>query len=202
VASLIDPTNYEYPLWQKNLPSSQLDVDRLDYLRRDSFFTGAGYGHFDWYRILHTFELNGPMTMARDLVWMEKAALAIEEYVFARYYMYWNVYLHKTTRGFEKIIQAMWQRARQLRTDGIDVNMTNCFAKRADMSPYDFVHLTCHALGGEIKGRTKLQKTDYFLGVLTDSLPELGYRPHFYGPYSAEVAGAVGKLRARGFVDV
>ena len=48
VAALIEKGNDSAPLWQKNLLSSQLDVDRLDYLRRDSLFTGAGYGHFDW----------------------------------------------------------------------------------------------------------------------------------------------------------
>src|SRR5207244_3602276 len=101
VAALIDEDNHDYPCWQKNLLSSQLDVDRLDYLRRDSLFTGAGYGHFDWYRILNTFHLHGPMNIDRDLVWEEKAAFAIEEYIFARFYMYWNVYLHRRSCGFE-----------------------------------------------------------------------------------------------------
>lgn len=69
------------------------------------------------------------------------------------------------------------------------------------MNTYDFVHLTLHALGGSIQGRTKLQKVVYFLGVLTDSLPELGYSPHYYGPYSAEVAGALDRLRSIGFLE-
>ncbi len=69
------------------------------------------------------------------------------------------------------------------------------------MSAYDFVHLTLHALGGEIKGKTKLQKTMYFVGLLTETLDDLNYRPHFYGPYSAEVAGAVDRLRSLGFVE-
>lgn len=68
------------------------------------------------------------------------------------------------------------------------------------MSPYDFVHLSILALGDEIKGRTKLQKTIYFLGVLTDILPELGYRPHFYGPYSDAVAASVNRLKSLGFL--
>ena len=123
VAALVDSNNHDYPCWQENLLSSQLDVDRLDYLRRDSFFTGAGYGHFDWYRILHSFELHGPMDMDRDMIWLEKSALAIEEYVFARYYMYWCVYLHKTTRGFEKIVEAMWKYARSLHDAGTNVNL-------------------------------------------------------------------------------
>jgi HD superfamily phosphohydrolase len=122
VADLIDETNHVHPAWQKFLLSSQLDVDRLDYLRRDSLFTGAGFGHFDWFRILNTFEFH-EADGGRSIVWPEKSALAIEEYVFARYHMYQNVYLHKTTRGFEKMVVAMWQRARQLHTDGIDVGL-------------------------------------------------------------------------------
>src|SRR6185295_12263625 len=105
VAGLIDKDNHDYPCWQKNLLSSQLDVDRLDYLRRDSLFTGAGYGHFDYYRLLNTFEFVEEDD-ERGIVWPEKSMLAIEEYIFARYYMYQNVYLHKTTRGFEKLIEA------------------------------------------------------------------------------------------------
>lgn len=67
------------------------------------------------------------------------------------------------------------------------------------MNTYDFVHLALHAMGGEIRGKTKFQKTVYFLGLLTDTVEDLGYRPHFYGPYSSEVAGAADQLRALGF---
>lgn len=69
------------------------------------------------------------------------------------------------------------------------------------MNTYDFVHLTLLAMGGTIRGKTKLQKTVYFLGVITDDIEELGYRAHYYGPYSDEVANAVGRLRALGFVS-
>ncbi len=119
VADLIDSKNVKHPAWQRALMSSQLDVDRLDYLRRDSLFTGAGYGHFDWHRLLTTIQFHDGDT---DLVWPVKSALAIEEYIFARYYMYQNVYLHKTTRGFEALLQAMWNRANTLRANGTNVN--------------------------------------------------------------------------------
>lgn len=69
------------------------------------------------------------------------------------------------------------------------------------MSAYDFVHLAFHAIGGEICGTTKLQKTIYFLGVLTGALDQLGYRPHYYGPYSDTVAAALNRLKALGFVQ-
>jgi len=126
VAELIDSDDKTHPAWQRALMSSQLDVDRIDYLRRDSLFTGAGYGHFDWHRLLTTIEfLNGET----DLVWPAKSALAIEEYIFARYYMYQNVYLHKTTRGFEVLLQAMWKRADALRLDGTDINANPVLAR-------------------------------------------------------------------------
>jgi HD superfamily phosphohydrolase len=121
VAGLIDADNQDLPSWPKLLISSQLDMDRLDYLRRDSLITGAGYGHFDWYRLLNTFEIDEEP--GGDIVWPDKARLAIEEYIFARYYMYQNVYLHKTTRGFEKVIEAAWRRARTLYNDGGDAGL-------------------------------------------------------------------------------
>jgi len=123
VTALIEEDNDERPAWQKSLLSSQLDVDRLDYLRRDNLFTGAGYGHFDWYRILNTFKIHGPADGHRDLVWEEKSMYAIEEYVFARFYMYENVYHHRTTRGFEKILQALWKRARSMFDKGDDIGL-------------------------------------------------------------------------------
>jgi uncharacterized protein YwgA len=68
------------------------------------------------------------------------------------------------------------------------------------MTSYDFLHLTFLAAGGEIRGRTKVQKTAYFLGVLSNFLPELGFRPHFYGPYSDAISEALIKLKARDFL--
>lgn len=123
VADLIDPSNQDRPAWQKYLISSQLDMDRADYLRRDSLFTGAGYGHFDWHRLITTMEFEGDSPDQWEIVWGGKAKLAIEEYVFSRYYMYQNVYLHKTTRGFEQMLIAMWRRARELHEAGTDINL-------------------------------------------------------------------------------
>ena len=65
----------------------------------------------------------------------------------------------------------------------------------------DFVLLAIHAMDGKIQGKTKLQKIVYFLGNLTGQLDELGYRPHYYGPYSQEVADSVGSLKYLGFID-
>lgn len=119
-ADLIEKDNSTPLSWQKALLSSELDVDRLDYIRRDSLFSGAGYGHFDWHRILTTIKLQ-KIDGEKIPVWPKKSAMAIEEYVYSRFYMYQNVYLHKTTRGFEALLKAMWKRADELRHQQVDL---------------------------------------------------------------------------------
>jgi HD superfamily phosphohydrolase len=108
----------EAPLWQKSLISSQLDLDRLDYLRRDSLCSGAEYGHFDWFRIVHTMQLREKAIEGRQqgtfVVWPDKSKFAIEEYLFSRFYMYQNVYFHHTTRGYEGLLDRILTRAQDL----------------------------------------------------------------------------------------
>lgn len=120
VTALIQKDNHQRPPWQKTLLSSELDVDRLDYLRRDSYFTGSGYGHFDWNRILNSFNLHKMDEDFEILVWPEAALYPIEEYIFSRFYMYNNVYQHKTTRGFEKLVHSAWRRAKYMLEQGDD----------------------------------------------------------------------------------
>ena len=77
--------------------SSQLDTDRIDYLLRDSKMTGAGYGTFDleWMiNALRIGEVNGDTEVGLDSI---KGFSIAEDFVMARYYMYTNVYFHKTT---------------------------------------------------------------------------------------------------------
>jgi uncharacterized protein len=69
------------------------------------------------------------------------------------------------------------------------------------MKTYDFVHLVIHAVGDSVQGRTKLQKLVYFVGAITGNFERLGYRAHYYGPYSPEVAGAVQELRGLKFLE-
>ena len=69
------------------------------------------------------------------------------------------------------------------------------------MDAKDFVTLVLLAAEGEIRGNTKLQKMVYLLGLMTNSMDDLGYRPHFYGPYSDGVAGAITELKTIGAVD-
>lgn len=95
------------------LLSSQLDVDRMDYLLRDYYYTGTGYGIFDLERLIDKIALNN------DRVYVEDGGIhAIEQFVFARYYAYWQIYFHKTTRCFEKMLQKIWERACELYGEG------------------------------------------------------------------------------------
>jgi hypothetical protein len=96
------------------LLSSQLDADRVDYLLRDSKMTGAGYGSFDleWLiNVLRVGEYNGEVEVGLD---RNKGLSIAEDFVMARYYMYTNVYFHKTTRGAELIMDKIFERAREL----------------------------------------------------------------------------------------
>ncbi|MES2202703.1 MAG: HD domain-containing protein [candidate division FCPU426 bacterium] len=98
----------------KDLISSQLDVDRLDYLGRDAHYTGVNSGQVDLSRIIASLTL-GPGGRLRVT---ERGVLAIEEYFLARYFMYWKVYLHKTSRGLELILKNIIRRAKQLHAAG------------------------------------------------------------------------------------
>lgn len=125
--SLIRKTEWSQPQWMKSLISSQLDVDRIDYLLRDSYHTGVGYGEFDYYRLLHTMNLEaspkeeGQIRPAKHFSWPAKSKYAIEEYVLARFYMYQAVYFHKCTRGYEKLLDAVWRRAKELVAHGTKI---------------------------------------------------------------------------------
>lgn len=89
--------------------SSQLDADRLDYLLRDAYFTGASYGEIDVDRILRTMRV-----VNNKIVYKVSGMHAIEDYLMSRYQMYWQVYLHSTGRSFDLVIQRMLHHVREL----------------------------------------------------------------------------------------
>ena len=110
----------EYPKhFLHQLISSQLDMDRLDYLRRDSFFTGVTEGNIGSARIIKMLNV-----VDDRLVVEQKGIYSLENYLTTRRLMYWQVYLHKTAVGYEKILVNMLRRAKWLVQQGCDVFAT------------------------------------------------------------------------------
>ena len=103
---------YERPFFHQ-LISSQLDMDRLDYLRRDSFFTGVVEGRVGAQRILKTLRVH-PLEGGHDsrIVIESKGMYAVESFLIARRLMYWQVYLHKTVLAGDQVLHAAIHRAR------------------------------------------------------------------------------------------
>src|ERR1700744_5247388 len=98
------------------LVSGQLDMDRMDYLTRDSFFTGVSEGVIGYDRILKM------LTVHRgELMVEEKAIYSIEKFLVSRRLMYWQVYLHKTVLSAEKMLVRILERARELVLSGDSV---------------------------------------------------------------------------------
>jgi hypothetical protein len=92
------------------LVSSQLDCDRLDYLMRDSYFTGASYGHLDLDRILMALNYD---PVSQQLVVARKGQAAIEHYLVVRYFMYAQVYNHPKNIAASWLLEQAFQRAQQ-----------------------------------------------------------------------------------------
>ncbi len=95
------------------LVSSQLDMDRLDYLKRDSFFTGVSEGVISSDRIIKMLNV-----VKNELVVENKAIYSIEKFLIARRLMYWQVYLHKTVLSAETLLVNILKRAKELSAKG------------------------------------------------------------------------------------
>ena len=98
------------------LISSQLDVDRLDYLKRDSFYTGVSEGNINTQRILSTLNV-----LDDELVLDEKGIYSIEHYLVARMFMYWQVYYHKAAVLAENLLIKIMNRAKTLVSQNVKV---------------------------------------------------------------------------------
>lgn len=110
----IEIFNGTYPKkFLHQLISGQLDLDRMDYLNRDSFFTGVSEGVISFDRIIKMFNVYDD-----DLVIEEKGIYSIEKFLIARRLMYWQVYLHKTVIAGEMILVKLLERAKELSARG------------------------------------------------------------------------------------
>ena len=110
-----------FPLIEQ-LISSQLDVDRLDYLERDAYFTGTAYGHIDLDRIIRVCHVRD-----NKIVFKESGIGAIENYLISRYHMYWQVYFHNVSRSYEVILEKIFKRVKTL--------CLNNFSFKANIEP-------------------------------------------------------------------
>lgn len=117
------------------LISSQIDLDRLDYLKRDSFFTGVSEGNVNSERIITMMNV-----INDELVIDSKGIYSIEKYLTSRMFMYWQVYFHKTSVTAEIYLIEALKRAKQLTKEGKEVpasDILNYFLKKSD-----FIKLT------------------------------------------------------------
>jgi HD superfamily phosphohydrolase len=119
------------------LVSSQLDVDRLDYLTRDSFFTGVNEGVISYDRIIEMMNVSGD-----ELVIEKKGIYSIENFIISRRLMYWQVYLHKTVVCVENMLIRAIQRAQALMAAGekIDASPSLAYFFRHDVKVSDFIN--------------------------------------------------------------
>jgi HD superfamily phosphohydrolase len=100
------------------LISSQLDMDRLDYLKRDSFYTGVAEGNINSQRLITMLNV-----VDDQLVVEEKGLYSVENFLSGRRLMYWQVYLHKTGIGAEHLLQSVIKRVKELIDNGIKVEL-------------------------------------------------------------------------------
>ncbi len=120
----IEIFNMRYPKkFLQQLVSGQLDIDRMDYLIRDSFFTGVSEGVISFDRIIKMLEVRND-----QLVVEEKGIYSIEKFLIARRLMYWQVYLHKTVIAAEQLLVKILERARELALGGTELFATPHFA--------------------------------------------------------------------------
>lgn len=105
------------------LISSQLDMDRLDYLKRDSFYTGVAEGNINSERLITMLNV-----VDNQLVVEEKGIYSVEKFLIARRFMYWQVYLHKTGVVAEKLLEKVLKRAKELALKGIQLPASKSFS--------------------------------------------------------------------------
>ena len=116
----IEIFDHSYPRrYLHQLVSSQLDVDRMDYLNRDSFFTGVSEGVIGYDRILQMLTVRD-----NELMVEEKGVHSVEKFIIARRLMYWQVYLHKTVLSAEMLLINIMKRAKELAGNGEDLFAT------------------------------------------------------------------------------
>ncbi|MFI5133558.1 MAG: HD domain-containing protein, partial [Chitinophagales bacterium] len=142
-------TNHYPKRFLYQLVSGQLDVDRMDYLTRDSFFTGVAEGVIGYDRILKMLVVHNGELMVE-----EKGVYSVEKFLVSRRLMYWQVYLHKTVLSAEMMLVKIIRRAKELISKGIKIT--------AASNALDFFLSAGCSAQNENKGTSVKQHLDTF----------------------------------------
>jgi HD superfamily phosphohydrolase len=138
------------------LVSSQLDMDRLDYLKRDSFYSGVSEGVVSSDRIINMLNV-----YEDELVIEEKGIYSIEKFIVARRLMYWQVYLHKTVLSAENLLVEILKRAIYLARNGGDVHCSPVLKKFL----YESYDVSEFEESDILENFTKLDDSDIYSGI-------------------------------------
>ena len=153
----------KYPLIE-TFVSSQLDVDRMDFLSRDAYFTGATYGTIDMNRILRSMKVVDGQLLCRA-----SGVHSIESYLMSRYHMYFQVYYHPVSRSYELLLEGIYERIKDLVNNNIHIDANiesfiNVVKNNNDVDSY--IELDDAYVNGFIKQLTK--SSDPVLNMLAN----------------------------------
>jgi HD superfamily phosphohydrolase len=165
--------NQYHRKFMHQLISSQLDMDRLDYLRRDSFYTGVSEGSVNSERLIAMLHVKDDR-----LVVEEKGIYSVEKFIIARRLMYWQVYLHKTGLVAEQLLMRLLKRAKVLshRGETLESSQALSYFLKTSVTQEDFSPLILEKFSKlddfDIIGATKSWQyhTDFVLKTLSTML--------------------------------
>ena len=148
IVSIIQHTHENDILNQ--IVSGQLDADRMDYLLRDSYFTATSYGQFDLERILRTMRVRKTSEGRKVIVVKHTGIHSVEDYIMARYQMYWQVYYHPVARSYEAVFIQLFNRLKDIFKDNKDyfedMKVLIPFLEKAEVSEEEYFRLDENSL--------------------------------------------------------
>ncbi|WP_314990997.1 HD domain-containing protein [uncultured Gemella sp.] len=203
IVSIIQHTHENDILNQ--IVSGQLDADRMDYLLRDSYFTATSYGQFDLERILRTMRVRKTSEGRKVIVVKHTGIHSVEDYIMARYQMYWQVYYHPVARSYEAVFIQLFNRLKDIFKDNKDyfgdMKVLVPFLEKSEVSEEEYFRLDensllyCCALiqdkadaiaadlAKRLQNRKLFEYVDYNeenLAQIQNMLRENGYNEQYY----------------------
>ena len=148
IVSIIQHTHENDILNQ--IVSGQLDADRMDYLLRDSYFTATSYGQFDLERILRTMRVRKTSEGRKVIVVKHTGIHSVEDYIMARYQVYWQVYYHPVARSYEAVFIQLFNRLKDIFKENKDyfedMKVLIPFLEKAEVSEEEYFRLDENSL--------------------------------------------------------